>query len=423
MTVGMVTGMEMLYTIIKECLIAENTTNGLLEDVETIVNSYYTDAHLEEPVVWVTQHPARANRQADISQTMELVVPFEFDCGVYDVDLDESDLASQNLANRVIMSILNNWQQIQSEELPGQRLIKNITLQTYSPVGYVNVTGKSDKVAVTGVILNVNVILNWRMCYQRISTHTLTLNVVNQRNQPIRNAEVTLQGAGQNTTDQYGVVTFTVPYDTYTVGVVALGYRGYDGTVDFTQYDTSFTIKLTSSGPTPPTPPTLTLNVVDERNQPISNATVNITDVGETTTTNQNGVAKFTIQYDTYNVSVTAEGYTDYEGSVDFTENNKTFTITLNPVPTPPTPHTLTFNVVNQQNQPVNNAFVSISGETSVQTNAEGVATFTVPYATYSVRVMVSGYSRYDGSVDFTENNDTFTITLTPVGPTPPEEP
>ena len=35
-------------------------------------------------------------------------------------------------------------------------------------MGYVNVTGKSDKVAVTGVILNVNVLLNWRMCYQRL---------------------------------------------------------------------------------------------------------------------------------------------------------------------------------------------------------------------------------------------------------------
>ena len=167
-TVGIVTGMEKLYTIITRCLETENTTDGLLEDVETIINSYYNEAHLEEPIVWVTQHPASANRQADISQTMELSVPFEFDCGVYEVDLDDSNLASQNLANRVIMSILNNWQTIQAEELPGQRLIKNITLQTYSPVGYVNVTNKSDKVAVTGVILNVNVILNWRMCYQRL---------------------------------------------------------------------------------------------------------------------------------------------------------------------------------------------------------------------------------------------------------------
>ena len=166
MTVGIVTGMEKLYNIIIKCLEEENKENGLLEDVETIVNSYYNESHVEEPVVWVTQHPANANRQADISQTMELTVPFEFDCGVYDQDLDVSNLASQNLANRVIMSILNNWQTIQGQQLPNQRLIRNITLQTYSPVGYVNVNNKSDKVAVTGVILNVNIIINWRMCYQ-----------------------------------------------------------------------------------------------------------------------------------------------------------------------------------------------------------------------------------------------------------------
>ena len=171
MTVGIVTGMEKLYTIIIKCLEEENKENGLLEDVETIVNSYYNESHVEEPVVWVTQHPANANRQADISQTMELTVPFEFDCGVYDQDLDVSNLASQNLANRVIMSILNNWQTIQGQQLPNQRLIRNITLQTYSPVGYVNVNNKSDKVAVTGVILNVNIIINWRMCYQLMNNN------------------------------------------------------------------------------------------------------------------------------------------------------------------------------------------------------------------------------------------------------------
>ena len=164
MTVGIVTGMEKLYTIIIKCLEEENKENGLLEDVETIVNSYYNESHLEEPIVWITEHPSTANRQADISQTMELSVPFEFDCGIYEIDLDDSFNASQNLANRVIMSILNNWQRVQAEELPNQRLIKNITLQTYSPVGYVNINGKSDKLAVTGVILNVNVVINWRMC-------------------------------------------------------------------------------------------------------------------------------------------------------------------------------------------------------------------------------------------------------------------
>lgn len=167
MSVGIVTGMEKLYTIVLRCLEMENQTNGLLSDVETIVNSYYNESHLEEPVVWVTQHPATANRGADISQTMELTVPFEFDCGVYEEDLDDGNMASQSLANRVIMSILNNWQTVQAEELPGQRLIRNVTLESYSPVGYVNVTGKSDKVMVTGVLLNFNVVLNWRMCIKK----------------------------------------------------------------------------------------------------------------------------------------------------------------------------------------------------------------------------------------------------------------
>ena len=171
MTVGIVTGMEKLYTIIIKCLEEENKENGLLEDVETIVNSYYNESHLEEPIVWITEHPSSANRQVDISQSMELTVPFEFDCGVYEIDLDDSFNASQNLANRVIMSILNNWQRVQAEELPNQRLIKNITLQTYSPVGYVNVTNKSDKVAVTGVILNVNIKLNWQQCYQLMNNN------------------------------------------------------------------------------------------------------------------------------------------------------------------------------------------------------------------------------------------------------------
>ena len=47
-------------------------------------------------------------------------------------------------------------------------MITNITLESYSPVGYVPVTGKSDKVPVTGVILNVHHIINWKLCCKHI---------------------------------------------------------------------------------------------------------------------------------------------------------------------------------------------------------------------------------------------------------------
>ena len=169
MTVNILTGFEKINEIMNECIQSEMTTNGLLSDVETFVNTYYAEGQVDEPVIWITQHPTTASREADISRTMELTTPFEFDCGVYAVDLEDANMESQNLANRVILAVLKNWQRIQSEVLPGKRMIKNITLETYSPMGYVDVINKSDKVPITGVILNVNHIVNWQLCCQQLN--------------------------------------------------------------------------------------------------------------------------------------------------------------------------------------------------------------------------------------------------------------
>ncbi len=171
MTVNILIGFEKINEIINECITREITTDGLLEDVETFVNTYYEEGSIDEPVIWITQHPTTANRQADISQTMELTTPFEFDCGVYDNDIEDANMQSQNLANRVILSVLRNWQTVQAELLPGQRMIKNITLNRYSPLGYVNVKGKSDRVPVTGVVLDVNHIVNWSLCCKQLNNN------------------------------------------------------------------------------------------------------------------------------------------------------------------------------------------------------------------------------------------------------------
>lgn len=171
MTVSILTGFEKINQIINCCITQEMTENGLLSDVETFVNTYYNEGQVDEPVVWVTQHPTTASRQADISQTMDLTTPFEFDCGVYDVDIEDANMQSQNLANRVILSVLKNWQTVQAQVTPEQRMILNITLDKYSPMGYVQVTGKSDKVPVTGVILNVNHRVNWTLCCRQLNNN------------------------------------------------------------------------------------------------------------------------------------------------------------------------------------------------------------------------------------------------------------
>lgn len=171
MGVNILTGFEKVNTIINGCITAEMVEDGILEDVETFVNTYFNEGNVDEPVVWITQHPTTVEKGADIGHTLLLKTPFEFDCGVYEVDLEDANTSSQNLCNRVILSILKNWQTVQSTETPGNRMIRNITLDRYSPMGYVQVKGKSDKVPITGVILNVYHVVNWQQCCRQITNN------------------------------------------------------------------------------------------------------------------------------------------------------------------------------------------------------------------------------------------------------------
>jgi hypothetical protein len=160
-------GFEKINEVMITSLEREITTDGLLEDVESFFPCYYEDGTINEPVLWLTQHPSRANRQADISMTLEITTPFQISCGVYEVELEDAYVASQNLANRTILAVLKNWLPVQAGIME-KRSIKNITLDTYTPMGYLDVKGKSDKVAMTGVILNVNHIVNWGMCCRQL---------------------------------------------------------------------------------------------------------------------------------------------------------------------------------------------------------------------------------------------------------------
>ena len=161
---NIVVGMETLQTILAGCIEAEMTSDGLLSDVNTFKKIYLEEEHIDEPFIWMYQHETRPNRQADISRTMELTTPFQFNCAVYEPELEDANESTMNLATRVILSVQKNWQTIQNQELPGQRLIRNITLETFYPLGTVDVNNKSERLPVIAVVLNVNHIIDWRLC-------------------------------------------------------------------------------------------------------------------------------------------------------------------------------------------------------------------------------------------------------------------
>ena len=163
MTVNIVSGFENIYKVMKGCIEAEMTPTGLLKDVETFIPVYAEDEKVDEPLIWMYQLETTPSRQADISQTMELTTPFQFNCAVYEKEIEDANTSCQNLACRVVLSILNNWQTVQAS-LDTPRFIKNITLDRYYPLGTIEVNGKSERLPVTGVILNVNHIINWKLC-------------------------------------------------------------------------------------------------------------------------------------------------------------------------------------------------------------------------------------------------------------------
>ena len=171
MAVNIVSGFENVYKVMKGSIEAEMTSEGLLKDVETFIPVYLDEERVEEPVVWMYQLETTPSRQADISQTMQLTTPFQFNCAFYETDIEDANTSCQNLACRVVLSILNNWQTVQSTLLPGERMIQNITLDRYYPLGTIEVNGKSERLPVIGVRLNVNHIINWKLCCRTIETN------------------------------------------------------------------------------------------------------------------------------------------------------------------------------------------------------------------------------------------------------------
>ena len=168
MSVSIVSGFENIYKVMKGCIEAEMTETGLLKDVETFIPVYLDEEHVEEPVVWMYQLETMPTRNADISQTMELSTPFQFNCAIYEKEIEDANTSAQNLACRVVLAILNNWQTVQAE-LDTPRFIRNITLDRYYPLGTITVNGKSERLPVIGVRLNVNHIINWKLCCRTIN--------------------------------------------------------------------------------------------------------------------------------------------------------------------------------------------------------------------------------------------------------------
>lgn len=153
---------------IKHYLEHENTRDGLLEDVETIIKSYRSDDPIDTPCVWINKQKTVPYEKNNLSNIQSLQTTYEFVCIDYDEDLEIAEDKCENLAARVLASILRNLNNIHENENDPIRIFQKVTLKEWV-VGSIPIQGKLDGIPASSVTLDFVYNIDWLKC-RRISS-------------------------------------------------------------------------------------------------------------------------------------------------------------------------------------------------------------------------------------------------------------
>ncbi|WP_406532509.1 hypothetical protein [Methanobrevibacter sp.] len=153
---------EKVLEIVEDCLMHEKETeNGLLNHVKTIISVYNNEYGIDEPAIWIVQHPVTGSSNDNLSQELTLNYTIEFACVEYDKDPKIAEKKARQLAAKVAQSIKNNYRTIQYNKFQ-DRIIENVKFNTLHPVGDgIDVEGKTLKVPVAGIVLDFEFTIDW----------------------------------------------------------------------------------------------------------------------------------------------------------------------------------------------------------------------------------------------------------------------
>ena len=161
----------------------------------------------------------------------------------------------------------------------------------------------------------------------QVSNYNVNFSVLDESDDPIEGATVTLVGSSK-TTDSNGVVTFSKPDGSYDYNVIATGYDPLDGTAIVNGEDVSLNESLSISINTY----NVVFSITDTNGDPIEGVTVSLE--GENAqTTDSNGMITFSKEDGTYNYDITATGYEDINDN-SLTVSGADLTETINLLPT-----------------------------------------------------------------------------------------
>ena len=207
----------------------------------------------------------------------------------------------------------------------------------------------------------------------------------------LENAEVTIAELDSTfATNAEGLAKIALVNGTYNFTVALAGYDLYQAAFDVAGETVVVNVELIE------TKYAVGFNVVSE-GVALENAEVTIAELDSTFETNAEGVANIALVDGTYNYTVTLEGYDLFEGTVEVAGEALTVDVTL--VETI-LYYNVTFNVSGNAGALADAEVTIAELDSTISTNAEGVATIALPDGAYTYTVTLDGFDAVDGDFD-----------------------
>ena len=138
--------------------------------MNTIIRSVSLDGTVDEPAIWIVQHPTIMEDEKAIyfGGTQKLQTTVEFLCVENDDDLEVAEMKGLNLATRVGKCILKNINRVKDKPDDPKHIFEKVMLETLYPAGEITVEGKAKRIPATSIIFKFTYPVNWRKCRPNI---------------------------------------------------------------------------------------------------------------------------------------------------------------------------------------------------------------------------------------------------------------
>lgn len=163
----METPLEIIQDYIRNLVLQEVNSEGLLSDVQSTKTLFKDLKITEVPSVWIYLGNWKIEEEAMNKNNSRATLVYEVEISVIcnKPDLLDSDIQATSIQSRIVESIIKNWKRVIDREQNIQNLGINIE-QGYDD-GQLRVANKQPRVVIKGILTRFKFTLDWIRCLEK----------------------------------------------------------------------------------------------------------------------------------------------------------------------------------------------------------------------------------------------------------------